>query len=258
MDYKRSAIVITVLVSVLISGCNANKNKEKINRLTQAEKDQGWELLFDGKTLNGWKILGRDKSETSAYWTVENGAIRKINDKDVASTNGKLVNGDLMTIETYDNFELSWEWKIKEGGNSGIKYNVSEELSMKYGSNNHALGFEYQELDDSNAKYQGENKLKPSQYTASLYDMIASKNVKLKPAGQYNTARIIINGNHGEHWLNGVKVVEFEFGTAEFDSLYRHSKYHKYPDFEKKRKGHIVITNHHDDSWHRNIKIRKL
>lgn len=163
-----------------------------------------------------------------------------------------------MTIEAYDNFELSYEWKINESGNSGIKYNVSEELSMKYGSNNHALGFEYQELDDGNPKYLGENKLKPTLYTASLYDMIASQNVQLNPVGQYNNTRIIVNGNHGEHWLNGVKVLEYEFGTAKFDSLYNLSKYHEYPDFEKKRKGHIVITNHHDDSWHRNIKIRKL
>lgn len=259
MGYRKSTIITIVLLFAIISGCNTNQNKVKHNQLTQVEIDRGWELLFDGKTLDGWRILGRDKDEKSGYWKVEDGAIRKVNNNDVAPpANGKQVNGDLMTIDAYDNFELSYEWKINEAGNSGIKYNVSEELSMKYGSNNHALGFEYQELDDGNAKYQGENKLKPTLYTASLYDMIASQNVQLNPVGQYNNTRIIVNGNHGEHWLNEVKVLEYEFGTAKFDSLYNLSKYHEYPDFEKKRKGHIVITNHHDDSWHRNIKIRKL
>ena len=88
--------------------------------------------------------------------------------------------------------------------------------------------------------------------------MYTPQNVQLKPAGEFNQGRILVNGNHGEHWVNGVKVVEFEFATAEFDSLFRLSKYAKYPDFEKKRSGHIVITNHSDESWYRNIKIRRI
>jgi hypothetical protein len=88
--------------------------------------------------------------------------------------------------------------------------------------------------------------------------MVAPKNVKINPVGEYNSSRILLSGNHGEHWLNGIKVVEFEFATAEFDSLYQLSKFVKYPGFEKKRKGHIVITNHTDESWYRNIKIRRI
>ena len=88
--------------------------------------------------------------------------------------------------------------------------------------------------------------------------MYKAENVHIKPLGEFNKSLILLKGNHGEHWLNGVKVLEYEFATAEFDSLFQLSKYNKYPDFEKKRAGHIVITNHSDDSWYRNIKIRRL
>ena len=257
MSYKRSIIIKVALLCVIISGCNTKQNNEKHNQLTQAEKDQGWELLFDGKTFDGWRGLGREHVQRD-HWKIEEGTIRKVNNNEVpVQANGKQVEGgDLMTIETYDNFELYFEWKIKEAGNSGIKYNVSEEMSMQYGSKYSALGFEYQILDDDSEQYRG--KLKSTQFTASLYDMIAPQNIHLKPVGQFNNSRIILDKNHCEHWLNGVKVVEYEFGSAEFDSLFYLSKYHKFPGFEKKRKGHIIITNHSDDSWHRNIKIKKL
>ncbi len=256
MEHRKVTLMIAVLF-VIFSGCN-NKTKEvKYNQLTQAEKDQGWELLFDGKSLSKWRGLGRETVQTD-LWKVEDGIIRKVNSSELPKqANGKSIEGgDLMTIETFDNFELSFEWKIKKAGNSGIKYNVSEELSMAYGSKYSALGFEYQILDDNDEKYKG--KLKPTQYTGALYEMYVPKNVHIKPLGEFNKSRILLNGNHGEHWLNGVKVVEYEFAAEEFDSLFQHSKYAKYPDFEKKRKGHIVITNHSDDSWYRNIKIRKL
>jgi len=257
MNYRNLTIIAIAFLFAIINGCNTNLNNSRKNYLTQSEKEQGWELLFDGNTFKGWRGLGM-KSVQTYHWKIEHGIIREINnDKSSVEANVKPVEGgDLMTIETYDNFELYFEWKIGEGGNSGIKYNVSEEMSMKYGSKYSALGFEYQILDDDNDRYKG--KLKPSQYTASLYDMIAPANVNLNPVGQFNSSRIIVKGNHGEHWLNGIKVLDYEFGTAEFDSLYQHSKYYKYLNFEKKRKGHIVITNHNENSWYRNIKIKKL
>jgi len=262
MNYKKPFIILISLFVLIIGGCHtkpsSNKTEEiKNNQLTQIEKDQGWELLFDGETLSKWRGLGRDTVQPD-HWKVENGTIRKVNNIEVLeNTNGiEIDGGDLMTIETFDNFELTFEWKIKKDGNSGIKYNVSEEISTTYGGNHSALGFEYQILDDDSEKYKG--KLKPSQYTAGLYEMYKAENVKINPIGEFNKSRIVLNGNHGEHWLNGVKVLEYEFGTTEFDSLFQLSKYANYPDFEKKRKGHIVITNHSDDSWYRNIKIRKI
>ncbi|NQU51294.1 MAG: DUF1080 domain-containing protein [Bacteroidetes bacterium] len=261
MNKRTSVLILLALFGSIFCGCNANKKKSENakpvhNQLTAEEKEQGWELLFDGKTFNNWRGLGRDAVQPD-HWKVENGTIRKVNNEEVLKATGKEINGgDLTTIETFDNFELSFEWKIKKDGNSGIKYNVSEEISTTYGGKYGALGFEYQILDDDSEKYKG--KLKPSQYTAGLYEMYKAENVKINPIGEFNTSRIVLDGNHGEHWLNGVKVLEYEFATAEFDSLFQLSKYHNYPDFEKKRKGHLVITNHSDDSWYRNIKIRRI
>lgn len=247
--------IVFGLFAAIIFGCNTSDNVSN-NHLTKNEIEQGWELLFDGKTFNGWRGLGRDTVETN-HWKVENGEIHKIDSRLVPLLpNGeKIVGGDLMTIDTFDNFELSFEWKIKEAGNSGIKYNVSEELTNGWGQKYAALGFEYQILDDGHEMY---HDLKPHQFTGALYEMYAPKNVQLKPVGEYNSSRILLNGNHGEHWLNGIKVVEFEFASVEFDSLFQLSKYAKFPGFEKKRKGHIVITNHTDESWYRNIKIRRI
>lgn len=246
-----SLLILMMFWSLFFCSCTT-----KYNILTKKEKDQGWILLFDGNTFNSWRGLGREEVQKD-HWKVENGTIRKVNDKEVLKQTGKrFEGGDLMTIETFDNFELSFEWKIKEAGNSGVKYNVSEEMSMQYDSKYSALGFEYQVLDDDNELYKG--KLEPTQYTGSLYVMLAPENVHINPIGQFNKSRIVLNENHGEHWLNGIKVVEYEFGTEKFDSLFHASKYHKYPGFEKRRKGHIVITDHTDDSWYRNIKIRKL
>lgn len=250
---KSSSLLLLVLMfcTMVFDSCTT-----KQNILSKQEKDQGWKLLFDGNTFHGWRGLGREEVQKD-HWIVENGCIRKVNDNEVLKRTGKkFEGGDLMTIETFEDFELSFEWKIKEAGNSGIKYNVSEEMSMQYDSKYSALGFEYQILDDDDELYKG--KLEPTQYSGALYVMHAPENVHLNPVGQFNKSRIVLKGNHGEHWLNGIKVVEYEFGTEEFDSLYHASKYHKYPGFETRRKGHIVITDHSDDSWYRNIKIRKL
>jgi hypothetical protein len=246
---------VALTVAIIISACSTTETGQN-NQLSKAEKEQGWELLFDGKTLSGWRGLGRDTVETN-HWKVENGEIHKIDNREVPPLpNGdKIVGGDLMTIETFDNFELKFEWKILAAGNSGIKYNVSEEISTTYGSGHNALGFEYQALDDGNEIYKD---LNPYQFTGSLYDFYAPSNVHLKPVGEFNQSTILLNGMHGEHWLNGVKVLEYELGTAEFDSLFHASKFANYTGFEKKRSGHIVITNHTDESWYRNIKIRRI
>jgi hypothetical protein len=255
---KKMGMILKPLATIVLCvffACN-NSETDKNNKLTKTEIEQGWELLFDGKSFAGWRGLGRDTVETK-HWKVENGEIHKIDNREVATLpNGeKIDGGDLMTIETFDNFELKFEWKILAAGNSGVKYNVSEEISTKYGSGHNALGFEYQALDDAHEKYKN---LNPYQYTGSLYDFYAPSNVQLKPVGEFNQSTISLHGNHGEHWLNGVKVLEYELGTAEFDSFFRASKFAKYTDFEKKRSGHIVITNHTDESWYRNMKVRRL
>ena len=250
-------ILIFSTTRITISCQNSTASEVSHNQLTFEEIDQGWKLLFDGNTFDGWRGLGR-QTVPKARWRIENGAIRNLNSDLVPSKpDGQTSeSGDLMTIEAYENYELYFEWKILKAGNSGLKYNVSEELSQQYGGKYAALGFEYQLLDDADTLYAG--KLKESQYTGSLYDMIATDGAQTYPAGQFNTSHILIEGNHVEHWLNGTKVVTYELGSAYLEALFFKSKYKKYPGFHHKKKAHIVLQNHSDDAWFRNIKIREI
>jgi len=233
------------------------------NTLTPTERSEGWHLLFDGRTLAGWRGLGYDTVPT-AHWVVVNGAIKKIASGNVPRVaDGRPLNGgDLMTVDSFADFELSFEWKVTPGANSGVKYNVSETMSMAQGGagtaggpNHSALGFEYQILDDDRHE---DGKL-PSHRAAGLYDLIAPNERKhLRPVGEWNRSRIVFRGNHGEHWLNGEKVVEFELGTAHMDSLLAASKYKTIPGFGEKRRGHIVLQDHGDEFYFRDIKVRPL
>jgi hypothetical protein len=226
------------------------------NTLSAAERSNGWMLLFDGKTFDGWRGLGYDSVPT-AHWKIENGAIRKIADGQVPRLpDGQpAAGGDLMTKETFRDFELTWEWKISRGGNSGVKYNVSEEISMAGAPNHAALGFEYQMLDDS---LHEDNKV-PSHRAGALYDLIAPNARKtLRPVGEWNSSRLVFRGNHGEHWLNGSQIVEFDLGTPLMDSLLARSKYRDIKGFGTRRAGHIVLQDHVDEVYFRNIRLRRL
>ena len=228
------------------------------NTLTDAEQRAGWRLLFDGKTFDGWRGLGYDSVPT-AHWKIENGAIRKLADGQVPRLpDGQpAAGGDLMTRDTYRDFELTWEWKISRAGNSGVKYNVSEEISMANAPNHAALGFEYQMLDDS---LHEDNKV-PSHRSGALYDLIppnANKGMAIISVGNWNVSTIVFRGNHGEHWLNGQKIVDFDLGTPVMDSLLKASKYRDIKGFGNKRAGHIVLQDHVDEVFFRSIKIRRL
>ncbi|HJU74925.1 MAG TPA: DUF1080 domain-containing protein [Gemmatimonadaceae bacterium] len=214
-----------------------------------------WRVLFDGKTFAGWRGLGYD-SVPSAHWVIENGTIKKVPRGQVKRMpDGQPASGgDLITTDTFRDFELVWEWKIGRGGNSGVKYNVSESLSVAASPNHAALGWEYQLLDDSLAE---DNKI-PSHRAGSLYDMIAPSVSTVKPAGEWNESRLVFNGNRGEHWLNGKKIVEFDMSTAQFDSLFAQSKYKNIQNFRARRAGHIVLQDHGEEVYFRNIRIRVL
>ena len=232
------------------------ESQDKPNALTEKEKTEGWILLFDGKTLKGWRGLGRE-GIPEGHWIIDQGMIKKVPSKDVPrQKDGQpLSGGDIMTIRTFENFELSLEWKISPGGNSGIKYNVSEKMSTSFPPKQAALGFEYQILDDERHP---DAKVDANRTAAALYDLLPPEGKKLKPVGEFNTARIIFYGDHGEHWLNGVKVLEYELGTPEMNSLIARSKYRVIPGFARKRTGHIVLQDHGDAVWFRNIKIREI
>ena len=249
-------IVATLLASTMLVSQTVRAQSGSPNTLTAAESAAGWNLLFDGSTLRGWRGLGRDTVPT-AHWVVAGGAIRKIPSGKIArQADGQPVaGGDLMTTPAFADFELSFEWKIAPGANSGVKYNVSEAFSLKNASNHAALGFEYQVLDDV---LHPDNKV-ATHLAGGLYDIIAPDAAKrLRPVGEWNSARIVLRGNHGEHWLNGVKVVEFELGTPRLDSLLEKSKYKPIPGFAERHRGHIILQDHGDEVHFRGIKIRDL
>jgi hypothetical protein len=253
---------VAMLAAAMVAGCariqtesGGEITQSSLNGLTASERAAGWRLLFDGQTFAGWRGLGYDSVPT-AHWKIENGAIKKIPRGEVARMpDGQpAAGGDLMTRETFRDYELSWEWKIGRGGNSGVKYNVSEEISMAASPSHAALGFEYQLLDDSLAE---DNKI-PSHRAGALYDMIPPSVTTVKRAGEWNSSRLVYRGNHAEHWLNGTKVVEFELGTPRTDSLLALSKYKNIRNFANRRTGHIVLQDHGEEVYFRNIKLRVI
>ena len=226
------------------------------NTLTPAEQAAGWRLLFDGSSFAGWRGLGYDSVPTT-HWKIEDGAIKKIPAGEIPrmADGQPAAGGDLMTTERFDDFELRWEWKIGRAGNSGVKYNVSEPFSMANAANHAALGFEYQLLDDS---LHEDNKVE-SHRAGGLYDLIPPGATKsLKPVGEWNSSAIVFRGNHGEHWLNGAKVVEFDLGTPQMDSLLAKSKYRSIQNFAQRRRGHVVLQDHGEEVYFRSLKIRAL
>jgi hypothetical protein len=244
------------LVALLIALAPVALDAQQPNQLTATEKAAGWLLLFDGRTFAGWRGLGYDSVPT-AHWQVQDGSIRKIPSGTVPlQPDGQPMHGgDLMTVDTFFNFELAFEWKVAPGANSGVKYNVSEEYSIQHQPGHAALGFEYQIEDDS----LGDDVKLGTHRAAALYALIAANDrKKLRPVGEWNTGRIILRSNHGEQWLNGEKVVDFELGTRLMDSLIAASKYHVYPGFADHRSGHIILQDHNDEAWYRNLKIRPL
>lgn len=220
-----------------------------INTLTEEEKAAGWELLFDGSTLNGWKRYNHDT--IGPLWSVKDGAI--ICDGTGFGEGSGDVGGSLMTTKTFGNFELVVEWKITPGGNSGILYHVVE--SPEYG-HDYETGPEYQVMDD--AGWTGGD-LTPQQKVGSNYDMFeAPETKKVMPVGEWNTSRIVYNNGHVEHYLNGEKTVEFEENSEEYNKRYQASKWVGYPGWNKSKVGAISLQDHGAPVHFRSIKIRSL
>jgi hypothetical protein len=246
------------LMVTIASGCSGTRSSvgssTAPNTLTPEEQNDGWELLFDGVSFDAWRGLGRDDIP-DGHWVIEDGTIRKVASGDVATAaDGQpLEGGDILTVETFDDFELSFEWKVAPGANSGIKYNVSEAMSTSSPPEYAALGFEYQILDDDRHPDALNG---PTRTAGALYDMIPPHgNKRLAPVGVFNQSRLVFVGNRGEHWLNGELVVRYDLESARFDSLLEQSKYRGIDGFADRRRGHIVLQDHGDDVWFRSIKI---
>ncbi len=211
----------------------------ELNQLTLPEKMDGWTLLFNGHDLTGWRIYGK-LTPPGAGWKVEDGILKKL---------AKQKGGDIITTNQFNNYELVWEWRIAAGGNNGLKYLVTEARPG-------APGQEYQMLDDTGHP---DGKIGPKRQTASFYDVLPpAQNKVLKPVGEWNTSRILVQGNHVEHWLNGAKVLQFELGSELVKAAVAASKFKNAPKFGDKIEGHIMLTDHQDEAWFRNLKIRAL
>ncbi|MFC1726793.1 DUF1080 domain-containing protein [candidate division KSB1 bacterium] len=236
---KKIKLFTGLLLSLfIILSNNTFCQTTKQNTLTSAEINAGWKLLFDGKTSNNWTSSTKEVFPEKG-WKIENGEL-------VVVPGGG--GGDIVTEKKYSSFELSLEFKMVRGANSGIKYFVQPKTS---------IGLEYQILDDDNHP-DADQGVGGNRKLASLYDLIPAEDKNTKPVGEWNQARIIVNGNHIEHWLNGKKVVEFERSTQIYRALVAKSKYKDYENFGMHQNGHILLQDHGDNVAFRNIKIREL
>jgi sugar phosphate isomerase/epimerase len=230
----------------------AQNAKTQDNTLTPQETGEGWKLLWDGKTTDGWR--GAKIATFPAHgWSVENGVLRVHKSSGAESTNG----GDIVTTRKYKNFILKVDFKITKGANSGIKYFVDPDLNKGEGS---AIGCEFQLLDD-NHHPDAKLGVKGNRTLGSLYDLIPpdrSDKAYRFDENSFNTATVIVEGNRVQHYLNGVKLIEYVRNTQEFNALVAYSKYAGWPDFGNAAQGHILLQDHGDEVFFKNIKIKEL
>jgi len=243
--------LIPTIAAVVLAVCGCGPKEQAPNTLTKAEIEEGWKLLFDGQTTDGWRSPKSD-SFPEAGWTVEDGMLVVSENGGAESTHG----GDIITVKQYKDFWLSVDFKITPGANSGIKYFVRPDLYNPGEAS--AIGCEFQILDDElhpDAKLGKDG----NRTLASLYDLITADkaSVPFDKEG-WNTAWVKVNGNHVEHWLNGVKVVEYERNTPEFNELVAGSKYKNWDNFGNHVTGHILLQEHGSRVYFRNVKILEL
>jgi hypothetical protein len=232
----------SLLFGVAVFGASlTSTTADTPNTLTAAEKAAGWRLLFDGSSTAGWRGYGKPDM-TGLRWVVKDGAIC-LPPADGADTRG---HRDIISQDTYGDFDLTWQWQVQPGSNSGVKYFVVE-------GGGAAIGHEYQIIDD--AKHP-DAKVSPERQTASFYDVKSATARPTKPVGEWNTSRVLVSGNHVEHWLNGTKVLEYELGSAETLALVQDSKFKANEGFGTKKPGHILLQDHGDAVCYRNIKVR--
>lgn len=231
------------------AAANAAAPTVQPNTLTPAEQADGWRLLFDGTTTNGWRNAHGDTFPEKG-WEIRDGALVVLESGGGEAEHG----GDIVTVDEYGDFEFKVDFKLTPGANSGIKYFVTEKLGTP--GRGSAIGLEFQLLDDSthpDAKMgrDGNRRL------GSLYDMIAAPaDTPFKGIGEWNTAHIISKGRKVEHWLNGTKLLEFERGSDAFRKLVEISKYKVYPGFGEADSGHILLQDHGNTVQFRNIMIK--
>jgi hypothetical protein len=237
-----------LLVVVTSAGCAAQQRSNgdssvrqtegsMHNQLTPEERAAGWRQLFDGKSADAWRVY--HSQSASSGWSVENGALRKTTPTD-----------DIITREQFGDFELALDWKLSPRGNAGIFYRGTEEYNKVYWS-----APEYQLLDDAGHR-DGSDRLTAAGAAYALYPAPAGV---VKPAGEWNTTRIVVKGPHVEHWLNGAKLLEYELWSPDWEAKVKASKFSEWPNYGRARRGHLAIQGDHEGELSlRNIRIREL
>ncbi len=229
--YRPTMKTIAALVIACLTALNLSAQPE-------AKPEAGWgdwHELFDGRTFANWMLLDTGEPPTQG-WEIKDGILHK-----QQSVRG----GNLASTGTYDQFELEWEWKISPRGNNGIKYFVVPERGR-------GIGHEYQMIDDATV---GANHATGK--TGGFYDILApDESLKSYSVGDWNHSRIVARGERVQHWLNGMKVLDYQLGSDEVLQSVAKSKFKSVPDFGKRVKGHILLTDHVDEVFYRNIRIR--
>jgi hypothetical protein len=222
-----------VLTALALCGCRAAAPE---NALTTEERSAGWELLFDGRTLQGWR--GYRQTGVPDGWRVVDGALARVG-----------AGGDLITVEQFGDFDLVYAWRIAPRGNSGLFFHVTEEHESVWQS-----GPEMQVLDDAGHP-DGRN---PRTSAGSNYALHAPAVGATRPVGQYNEARLEVRGDRVRHWMNGQLLLEYRLWSPEWQALVAASKFRAYGSYGRARRGHLAIQDHGDPVWFRGIKIRRL
>jgi len=228
-------LILGIIVFITVAAQN-----EKINTLSEKEKKEGWRLLFNGKNIDGWRTF---QGKEITGWKVVDGVL---NNSGVGSDHG----GDIITREKFQNFELLLEWKVAPQSNSGIFYHVNE----KIGTAIYESGPEYQLIDDKGWP----DRLRDDQYSGANYGMHAPRNAVVKSLNDWNQARIIVDGAHVQHFLNGVKVLDYELWNNDWKMLKEKGKWKDYPYYGMARKGQIGLQDHGGLAQFRNIKIKVI
>lgn len=219
-----------------LAGGGSEAEEPPVNTLTERERAAGWELLFDGESLAGWR--GYNRPDLPGGWAAVDGALARTG-----------TGGDIITVREFEDFELRLEWRLEPGGNSGVFYRAAEGEEWVYHS-----APEYQVLDDDRHP-DGRSPLTSAGANYGLHPTIPGV---VRPVGEWNEARIVVQGDQVQHWLNGTLVVEYELGSSEWQALVDGSKFSQWAAYGQAPRGHIGLQDHGDPVWYRNIKVRVI
>lgn len=237
---RRLALVAPLATATLLSACSSTADSRRNNTITAGERSVGWILLYDGASTQNFRGFRQDDFPSKGWDIAPDGSLR------VRAGGG---GGDIITREQYADFEFVCEWRVTPGANSGIIYRATEDHAYPW-----ETGPEYQILDD-HAHRDGS---KPTTRAGSLYDLFPSAQDAVRPAGEWNEARIVARGDHIQHYLNGALVVDARLDSPEYAAAHATSKWTSMPDFAKRSRGHIALQDHGDEVHFRNIRVRPL